>query len=296
MTHPLLPPSLNPGDTIGIMAPSSRVDISALEAGADTLRQRGYNVFLHPQSRAQLHQSAGTNEEKIAAFHDLIRDPAIKAILFATGGNRALHLLDHLDYDLIRSHPKILMGFSDNTALLNAISARTGLVTYHGPTAKRLPRNPQLDFNLRLLAGQESAIPLTGATIFRPGKAEGLLIGGNLSLFQYLVDSGETPNPNGAILFLEDIGEEYSRLDRDFCFLRRSGLLDKISGLILGQFTDLLDTGTPFGFTFEDIINEHTAGLNIPILMNAPFGHAEDLYALPIGRRAALDGLSLRLL
>jgi muramoyltetrapeptide carboxypeptidase len=204
-------------------------------------------------------------------------------------------LLDHLDFTLIKKHPKPYMGFSDNTAILNVITAKTGIVTYHGPTLKRLSKNPQVDFNLRLLSGEITTIPMTGAKIVRAGRAEGVLAGGNLSLFQYLVESGEIPGPKGAILFLEDIAEEYSRLDRDFCYLRRTGLMEKIGGLVLGQFTDLRDSGTPFGFTFEDIIAEHTAGLNIPILMNAPFGHDTDLYALPIGAKASLDTNDLSL-
>lgn len=292
------PPPLQPGDTIGVMAPSSRVEAADLQAGANILTAHGFGVFIHPQSFKQLHQSAGTNEQKATALHDLVREPDIKAIIFATGGNRALHLLDHLDYKLIKKHPKLYMGFSDNTALLNAITAKTGTITYHGPTLKRLPKNPQADFNLRLLSGEISVIPMTGAKVAREGRAEGILIGGNLSLFRYLVESGEIAEPKGAILFLEDIAEEYSRIDRDFCYLRRTGLLDKIGGLVLGQFTDLRDTGTPFGFTFEDIIAEHTAGLNIPIIMNAPFGHDTDLYALPIGAKASFDtdDLSLTLI
>lgn len=283
-----LPPSLQPGDTIGVMAPSSRIDADALESGADFLRAKGYKVLIHPQCAASLNQSAGTGEQKRDALHDLVRNPEVKAIFFAAGGNRALHILDLIDYKLLKKHPKIYMGFSDNTALLNAITAKTGIVTYHGPTLKRLAKNPQADFNLSLLSGQEKSIPLTGVQVFREGTAKGILIGGNLSLFRYLVESGEIPNPKGAILFLEDIAEEYSHIDRDFCYLRRCGLLEKIGGLVLGQFSDMRDTGTPFGFSFEDIIAEHTAGLNIPILTNAPFGHEENLYALPIGAKAQI--------
>ena len=282
------PPPLKPGDTIGVMAPSSRIDAADLENGAETLRRKGYKILLHPQCHEKLHQSAGTNEQKRDALHDLVRNPDVKAVFFATGGNRALHILDLIDYKLIAQNPKIYMGFSDNTALLNAIAAKCGIVTYHGPTVKRLVKNPQVDFNLSLLSGHEKEIPMTGAKVFREGSAKGTLIGGNLSLFQYLVDSGEIPDPKGAILFLEDIAEEYSRIDRDFCYLRRCGLLEKIGGLVLGQFSDMRDSGTPFGFSFEDIIAEHTAGLDIPILMNAPFGHAQDLYAMPIGNAVYL--------
>ena len=110
------------------------------------------------------------------------------------------------------------------------------------------------------------------------------------------MQSGEIPNPKGAILFLEDISEEYSHIDRDFCYLRRCGLLEKIGGLVLGQFSDMRDSGTPFGFSFEDIIAEHTAGLDIPIVTNAPFGHDTDLYAMPIGQRAEIENNQIKLM
>ncbi len=291
------PPHLKIGDTIGVMAPSSRVEESDLKASIDFLHTHGFKTYIHPQTFERLHQSAGTNEQKRDALHDLVKNPDIKAIFFATGGNRALHLLDLLDFNLIRTNPKIYMGFSDNTAILNAITARTGIITYHGPTFRRLATTPQAEFNLRLLKGEEDTITLQGAHVLRKGHAEGWLIGGNISLFQYLLTSGDMPDATGAILFLEDCYEEWSRIDRDFCFFRRSGLLNKISGLVLGQFTDMLDTGTPFGLTFEDIISEHTAGLHIPILTNAPFGHDKGLnFIMPIGAKVKLDGTSLKLL
>lgn len=289
------PPFLFPGDTIGIMAPSSRINAADVEAACKVLHERGYKTFVHPQTYEQLHQSAGTNEQKCDALHDLVRNPDIQAIFFATGGNRALHLLDKIDYNLIAANPKIFMGFSDNTALLNAISARCGIVTYHGPTLKRVTTNHDLEFNLSFLSGKEEAITLDGANVARGGSAEGILIGGNISLFQYLIASGDSPDANGAILFLEDCHEEWSRIDRAFCYFRRCGLLDKIGGLILGQFTNMLDTGTPFGFTFEDIIAEHTKGLNIPIITHAPVGHdAHRNIIMPIGARMKLDGTTLK--
>lgn len=293
----ITPPPLNPGDTIGIMAPSSRIDAADVQAGCAALHARGYKTFIHPQTYEQLHQSAGTNDQKRDAFHDLVRNPDIRAVFFATGGNRALHLLDKIDYGLVAANPKIYMGFSDNTALLNSISARSGIVTYHGPTLKRLPTNNQIDFNLSFLSGHEKTIPLDGAKIFREGSAEGTLIGGNISLFQYLIASGDSPDANGAILFLEDCHEEWSRIDRAFGYFRRIGLFDKIDGLVLGQFTNMLDTGTPFGFTFNEIIAEHTQGLDIPILSHAPFGHDKNVnFIMPVGALVRLDGTNLKAL
>lgn len=290
------PPPLNPGATIAIMAPSSRIAPEDLDASVDLLKARGYTVVVHPQCYAGKgpSQFAGTVAEKVSALHDLAHDPKINAVFFATGGTRCMTILDHLDYDLIAAVPKIYLGFSDHTALLNAITARTGLVTYHGPTLKRLPKNPQIDFNLRLLAGQEKTILLGGATILRDGKAEGKLFGGNLAVFRAMNDR-DMIAPDGNILFLEEIKEELSTIDRDLCALRRSGLFDRVSAIIFGQFTDMGDNGTPFGMTLEEIVREHTAGLSIPVLMNAPFGHDVNLPVFPVGAKVRLENAALQL-
>lgn len=290
------PPFLKLGDTIGVMSPSSYVEKEDIDAGVAVLEQRGFKVYVHPQTFERHNQSAGTNDQKIAALHALAADDTIKAVVFAGGGNRALHLLDKIDFNLIAAHPKIYMGFSDCTVLLNAIYARTGIVTFHGPIIKRLAKNPELDFNLRFLIGEEKSIPLNGARILKRGATTGTLIGGNFSAFRRLIGTTEMPDATGAILFLEDVGEELSRIDADLCFYKRSGIFDKIHGLIFGQFSDMKDTGRPFGFTFEEIIAEHTANLNIPVLIDAPFGHAKGLPVFPIGANAKLDGTTLTLM
>lgn len=291
------PSPLKAGDTIGVMSPSSRIDRADLDAACALLSSKGYRVAVHPQTIAYSGpehgtQYAGTVEEKIRAFHDFLRDPNINAIFFATGGQRSAILIDHLDFKLITANPKIIMGFSDNTALLNAITARTGIETWHGPTLRRMMKNPQLDFNLSLLSGTQNDIVLSGAKILQDGTAKGILIGGNLSVFASL-HKADCAEPKRSILFFEDIGEELTTIDRHLISMRRSGLLEKASGLIFGQFTDSKDTGTPFGLGLEDIIREHTTGFKGPILMNAPFGHDADLFALPIGRVTSLKGAVL---
>jgi len=273
------------------MAPSSRIARADIEAAKAFLEEKGFKVFIHPQTYKHADgktQQAGTVKEKISALHDLAQDDKIKAVYFATGGQRALTLLDHINYDLIAENPKIYMGFSDHTALLNAITAKAKLVTWHSPTFKRLLKNPQVDYNFSILMGQEKEIPLVGATIVKSGKAEGRLFGGNMAVFHALLEK-DIIDPKDNILFLEEIGEELTTFDRELCTLKRRGVLKKISALIFGQFTDMKDTGTPFGLTFEEIVKEHTRGLKIPILMNAPFGHGADLYAFPIGAAVTLE-------
>lgn len=287
--NPVLPPSLRPGDTIGIFAPSSRANHENIGKLQNLLEKRGYKVFIHPQAFLTRHQSAGSGMEKAAAFHDLIRRKEIKAIFCSNGGNRAGTMLEYLNFDTIAKNPKIILGYSDVTVLLNAIYAKTGTVTYHGPMARSflsLPKK-QIEQSFDLLEGRKTALEMPKAKIFKPGTASGPLLGGNLSVFCSLLGTPYKPDFKNAVLFLEDIGEETSHIDRYFWQLRNAGVLREIKGLILGSFTELKDTGrTKYGFTLKDCLDEVTADLDIPVLLNAPFGHGKDLYTLPLGAKA----------
>ena len=284
------PQALRKGDRIGIMSPSSVTKKKDLEPGLAILRERGFEVYVHPQTFSARRSSAGTEAEKTAALKDLLTDRDIRAIFAAGGGNHSLFLLPELDYALVRKNPKIVMGFSDNTALLNAFNARADLTTFHGPVVKWLPRTEDLDQCFALLAGKKTAYPMNEAEIMRKGAAEGRLIGGNLTLMNYLSGTKYMPKMDGAILFIEDINEEYSNIDRLFWRLRASGVLDKISGLVVGQLTNPKDTGKrPYGFTIAEIIERNIQGLNIPVIMNAPFGHVDRFYTMPVGSPAKLN-------
>lgn len=285
------PKALRKNDLIGIMSPSSVTEKADLEPGLDLLRARGFRVFVHPQTYRRNQSAAGTEADKATALRDLFLDKNINAVFAAGGGNHALFLLqDHIDYPMIRRNPKIVMGFSDTTALLNAFQARAGLTTFHGPTVKWMPRTDDMDPTFNLLAGKKPAYPMKTAQAFRTGSAIGPLIGGNLTLMNYLSGTRFMPKADGAILFVEDLNEEFSNIDRLFWRLRVTGILDKIAGLIVGQMTDAKDTGKrPYGFGIEDIIARNTQGLRIPIVLNAPFGHIFQFYALPVGSPARLS-------
>ncbi|MBN8522020.1 MAG: LD-carboxypeptidase [Alphaproteobacteria bacterium] len=291
------PPALKHGDTIGVMATSCWLEESDVLAAKSYIESLGYKIYIHPQTLCRHHQSAGTASEKIDALHDLYRNKNIRAIIGARGGNRAITMMNGIDYDLIINNPKIFMGYSDMTILLNGIFARTGMITYHGPLFRELPKRKEMPQILSILSGKEKTIVLTGANIFRSGDAEGTLIGGNLSVFQTLLGTPNLPDMRNAILFIEDVGDHLSRYDRMLGHLKMAGILNKISGLIVGSFTEVEDDkDRPFGFTMEDIIREHTAGLDIPILMNAPFGHGDDLPVFPVGAHVRLSGTTLTLL
>ncbi len=285
----MLPSPLRPGDTIGVMAPSSYVEKKDIEKSKALLEKKGYKVFIHPQTYERENQSAGTHLQKTLALQGLWQRADIAAIWAAGGGNRAMHLLDSINFEAMNRKPKILIGFSDVTALLNAVTAHTNIPTVHGPVFKNLSGYKQLDHLLDLLAGKKISYPWNKIKVLSPGKAEGPLIGGNLSIFQYLPRTLPGEFWKDSLLFFEDCGEELSRVDRMLLHLRRSGILKDVRGIIMGQFTDSKDTGRPFGFTLEDIIREHTESLGVPVVMNAPFGHGKELYAFPVGVKATLD-------
>lgn len=295
----ILPPALKRGDTIGIIAPSSHMDRAHVAPAEDMLAHAGFSLAFHPQTLERHGQFAGTMQDKIQAVHDNFSNPNIKAIICMLGGNGSLHLLDHLDYGLIQNNPKIFMGFSDSTALCNAITHCTGLVTFHGSTLSRFHKIKDVwqQQTLSLLMNKTSSFDLPGSVFLQGNHMSGELIGVNLSVFQALIGTPYLPDPSGRILCLEDTGDHLSRYDRMMGHLRLSGYLSQLSGLMIGQFLNTQDNpDRPFGFSIEDIIREHTSGLDIPVLMNAPFGHGDDLPALPIGSPVAIDSTQLTLL
>ena len=295
------PKALKPGDTIGIIAPSSYIESDRLDAGVGVLREMGFAVSIHPQTLAREGQSAGTAVEKVAAFHEVVLDPSIRAIMAAGGGNRGAQILPLLDYDLLRSHPKLYIGFSDSTAILAGLASKIGLISCHGPVVKTLPTLDQgaLTTLGTLLAGKIPSYPMNDAKTLLPGHGEGRLFGGTLSVLASLQGTGYLPDLAGAILYLEDTGEELSRFDRMLWQLKTASPFSRLGGLIFGQIGLPEETGRPFGFTLQDIIEEHTKGLNIPVVINAPFGHVDRSFPLPFGGLASLsatqDDIKLKL-
>ncbi len=278
----ITPAALQKGDTIGVMAPSSFITRDDVEASKAIIESYGYNVHIHPQTHDTLNQSAGLNQAKRDAFHDLIKNPDIKAIIFACGGNRAMHWVDMIDFDVVRANPKIIMGFSDCTVPLNIISARTGLVTYHGPTLRWFMVHEGNKHDI------EQCFEMLSHNF--PDQVEdvnlnGTLIGGNVSLFQYLLDDIDCV---GKILFLEGWNTEWSYLDRTFCAIKRKGVFNQIRGLLIGQFDNMMDTGRPYGFEMHEILAEHVPD-SVPIYRDLPFGHGDRLMTFPIGQNIELD-------
>ncbi|MGE4312692.1 MAG: LD-carboxypeptidase [Pseudobdellovibrionaceae bacterium] len=290
------PPPLKKGDTIGIVATARWRAPEGLQRAKSHLEVLGYKVKIHPNNALRLHEWAGSPKERGAAFTDYWCDPEIKMILCAAGGTRTLHMMQYLDWEKLKGYNKIIMGFSDATALINALSVRLNIVTYHGPDAGHFSREePQPfidDFLVHLTGEPETEDKWDEARILRYGEASGELVGGNLCIFNYLMGTKDQPDLKGKILFIEDEMEELRNIDRMLIHLKRAGHMEHIAGLMVGGFTMNLNGGrVPFPYTVEDLINEHTEGMHIPVIMDAPFGHGESMKILPIGMKATLKAV-----
>ncbi|MDR3449352.1 MAG: LD-carboxypeptidase [Alphaproteobacteria bacterium] len=295
------PKALKKGDMIGLVSPSSINDRAVIEGGAEFLRDNGYRVVIHPQNYLQngggKGQLAGSDADKVAALHDLFADPAIDAVMSARGGNGALRLLDKLDYDIIRRNPKVFIGYSDTSVLLQAITAQCGFVTYHGPSASSFGR----DFDPRtaedffgLLEGHTHKATVPGVEVLTPGRAEGVLIGGNLTMIQNLIATPYELQAQETILFIEDADEVLYRIDRMLHHFRYAGRLRAVRAVIVGDMVNVPDgetlngggAGKPYGYSIQDILRSHFP--DIPACLQFPCGHAKYLTTLPVGARARL--------
>lgn len=298
------------GDTIGVISPASATkDFQTLERGKRLLEQQGFRVVLHPQNNLSWGQLAGSDEARANAIMEMFSDPSINAILCARGGNGSIRLLEMLDYDVIARNPKIFIGFSDITALLHAFHTRSGLVTYHGPMLSSnfgVDHAPQtLDDFLKVLtqAGQETTLDFPGVEILTPGEAEGVLLGGNVTLLQNIAGTPYGWSGEGAILFIEDVDEILYRFDRTLRHFHLAGLLRGVAAVLVGEMTNVPDTETsfkragerPYGPTFRQILQELFP--DVPLAVNLPCGHGPYTTTFPVGAhaRVVLDDRGLRI-
>ncbi|MBN2031946.1 MAG: LD-carboxypeptidase [Deltaproteobacteria bacterium] len=278
---------LKQGDRIGVLSPAGPVGSEELLPGIKAVESLNFSVALSPHALSEEGYLAGGDDLRLHDLHAMFQDERVKAIFCARGGYGVLRLFEKIDFDLIRRHPKILVGYSDITALLLAVYKKTRLVTIHGPILKEMAKNrgENLKFLMRLLTSREPAVlRFKGARALRKGSAEGRLIGGNLSLLTHLTGTPFMPSPKGAILFIEEKGESLYRIDRMLTHLRLSGFLTRCKGLMIGAFEDC---GEPAAV--EALIEERLYNLSVPIMLGLPVGHGEENMALPIGVKATFD-------
>jgi len=291
---PILAAPLKKGATIGIIAPAGPVrNENDFSAGLKMLSDLGFKTKYQGDILRHNDFLAGTDQQRLAELHELWRDPEVQAVLAVRGGYGCLRLLPALDFDLIRQHPKMLIGFSDLTVLISAIQQRTGLITFHGPMLTTLPRSDRdsQEAFFNLLTGRPMPeIKVKGLEILKAGQASGRLLPGNLTSLVHLIGTTWEPDWRDAILVLEDIGEAPYRIDRLLTHLWAAGKLEQIAGLVLGDFDQCGE---------REIIWQRVLDLlahrSIPIWANFPCGHGSRNHILPVGAEVQLDSSAGRL-
>jgi muramoyltetrapeptide carboxypeptidase len=297
------PPALCEGQTLGLFNPSGAIyERAPFEKAHGALRAMGFKTVEAPHARARYGHMAGTPAQRAADIHSLFADPGVHGLLAVTGGSGANRVLPLLDYGLIRRHPKFLGGFSDLTALIGAVYAHTGLVTFHSPLGRSdwnafstahfqavaMQAAPHLLSNAP--AGGQALPPGMRCSALRGGVARGPLQGGNLAVLTSLAGTPYLPPLDGAILFLEDVNEYIYRVDRMLSTLMLGGVLQRVAGVVLGGFTDCKPSEGSFGtLTLDEVFDDYFGPLGVPVLRGAAFGHIAHKWTLPLGVPAELD-------
>jgi muramoyltetrapeptide carboxypeptidase len=299
------PPRLAAGTRVALVAPAGPLpDFDDLRRATALCTALGWEPVAGRHALAQHGYLAGTDEERLSDLNAALNDDSLGAVWCIRGGYGLTRILAGVDFDAAARHPKVVLGFSDVTALLLALHGRTGLVTFHGPVARQ-PLNGFSRAHLERVTCRDApagtlTIPVPPGDLLVPkehrvvalaaGVAEGPLVGGNLSLLQCLVGTPYLPALDGAVLFLEDVGEEVYRIDRMLSHLRLAGVLDRVAGVALGQFTETGLYGSHGAPGLDRVLSDYLVPLGIPVVMGLPVGHVADQWTLPVGVRARLDG------
>lgn len=307
------PPRLRRGDTVGLIKPAGFLaDEFDLQLAFEAVAAMGLVPKPAPHLHSRYGYLAGGDQARAADLNAMYADDSVRAVFAVRGGWGSARILPYLDFDLIRGNPKLLIGFSDITALHMAFAARAGFTTIHGPNAgspwgklswdwfKSLAFDGETPVYRNPLATEDRLVQRDWRTqTIRPGKAIGPLLGGNLTVLAALIGTPYMPQFDGAILFLEDIDEAEYRIDRMLTQLKLAGVLRRVAGVVFGQCSNCRATGPSYGgFTVSQVLRHHLLPLGVPAYQGALFGHVDDQFSLPVGTRAEIDATagSIRIL
>lgn len=294
------------GDTIGFIAPSGAVRTEgAIERAVQETERMGFRVKLGESAGQKYGYLSGTDEVRARDINTMFTDDEVDAIICLRGGYGATRILDRIDYDVIRKNPKVFMGFSDVTALHIAFLEKCGLATIHGPMATSNWASKPLDpFSLEAMyrivmhaapAGVLPNPPEYARHAVQGGRAEGLLVGGNLSLITASLGTPWEINTKDRILFIEEVGERTYSVDRMLTQLRLAGKFDDCAGIVFGDFADCPVEYPAFGLTLEEIIRDVVVPCGKPIMTGLRCGHCTPTLTLPMGVHCLLDADSCTL-
>jgi len=301
----LKPAKLKKGDLIGLISPASPIDDPAkIDKGVLYLESLGYRVLVGDSVKKNLGYLAGTDEERVSDIHAMFLNRQVKAIFCVRGGYGTPRLLRSLDYTMISRNPKILVGFSDITALQLAIWQKCRVISFHGPMVGVDMASGMDPFTEEMLwqvltsdkKPKQVTFDRNESTVLSPGSSEGRLLGGNLSLLITLLGTPYLPDLRNSILLVEEIGEEPYRVDRMLTHLLNAGALKRVKAMVAGKFTDCVPKNSATSSrSVDEILRELAGVLRVPFLSNLPFGHFPKKLTLPIGLRVKVNATSLRL-
>jgi muramoyltetrapeptide carboxypeptidase len=298
----IYPPLLAKGDLIAIAAPASPPDKpKVIDAAIARLKKYGFKIKPGKHLRARDGYLAGSDEERAADINAAFADPEVKGVFCLRGGYGSCRILPRLDYAAMRANPKVFLGYSDITAMHLAILVKSGLVTFHGSNASSAFERANLASCERMLMGnrpgKETLFSREGKqraiTTLAPGRAKGRLMGGNFTCLLRLIGTPWEPDFRGAILFLEDTGEKAYRIDGMFTHLRLAGMLERIGGLVLGQFDYEADKKEPA--RIAACLEREAERIGVPCVAGAPIGHFSGQIIVPQGVEAELDATAGKL-
>lgn len=292
----IIPKALRKGDTIALIAPAGAIfnqsHISKIEK---RLAELGFKTVKGETLYQQTGYLAGSDEFRTKELHQFFEDKNVNAILAMRGGWGCARILDHLDYDLIKRNPKIIMGYSDITSLLIAITEKTGLITYHGPVGYSSWKefSTKQVFNTLvngLLHTMTNPVDYKkDLKTLTSGKAQGELIGGNLTVLVSMIGTTHEPSWQNKILFIEETGEEPYRIDRLLWQLKQANVFNQISGVIIGAFTKCNPDEPTQSFSLAEVLDQHFKEVSFPVYKGATIGHIIPKFTLPIGLKASMD-------
>ncbi len=289
-------PKLKDKANIRIIAPASPPDMKVLSAGINILKKAGYTVSLGNNLRRLVQKAdlAAPDKDRAEELNTAFKDPSVDAIFCARGGYGSTRIVPLVDYDTIKDHPKIFMGYSDITSLHLAIHKFTNLITFHGP----MPgadldemKKPSFASFIKVLRGESNDIFSNVEKIIKyvvPGTAEGISEGTNISTFASLIGTDYMPDLKGKIAFFEDIATTSSDVDRYLFRLKLGKMLDKFNGFVFGDFTDIPKSEEPLP-AIEEIIQDYMLDLKKPSLYGLPFGHGDDQMLIPLNAKVKIS-------
>lgn len=288
-----IPPYLKKGDCIGIVCPAGFMPKKNATTCINTLQDWGYKVKVGKTLGSKFHNFSGTDKERCNDVQEMLDDKNIKAILFGRGGYGVGRIIEKLNFSKFKKYPKWLIGFSDITIFHTHIQANFNIATLHAPMAGAFNKNGYK--NESVLSLQKALKGVKGNYVCKPhsfnkfGIVEGELVGGNLSLLAHVLGTSSDFSTKNKILFIEDIGEYIYNVDRMLYQLKRCGKLKDLKALIVGGFSDMKDTTTPFGKTVYEVIQAVIAEYHYPVCYQFPVSHEKENVALKIGVKYKLD-------